>query len=66
MVKRLRCDCGVVVSADGEEQLLAAARNHGITVHHIELSDETLRAAWPEVFGIEITVAEHGNAPLPG
>jgi predicted small metal-binding protein len=38
--KTLRCDCGHEVTADGDEELVAAVRAHARDEHGIEFSHE--------------------------
>ena len=46
MERLLRCDCGFEVSADGDDELVAAVQRHAFDAHGMNLTrDEVLRLA---------------------
>lgn len=42
MEKIIKCDCGVVIQAPNNDQLVAKAQKHAQEVHHLDLSREQL------------------------
>jgi predicted small metal-binding protein len=42
MDKLIKCDCGVVIQASNDDELVATAQKHAQDVHHLSLSREQL------------------------
>lgn len=42
MDKLIKCDCGVVIQAHDDDELVATAQKHAQEVHHLNLSREQL------------------------
>jgi predicted small metal-binding protein len=42
MDKLIKCDCGVVIQASNDDELVALAQKHAQDVHHLSLSREQL------------------------
>jgi len=42
MDKLIKCDCGVVIQAPNDDQLVESAQKHAQEVHHLNLSREQL------------------------
>ena len=40
MAKEIRCDCGYVVRADTDQELVADAQRHALDVHGIRITAE--------------------------
>lgn len=48
MGKIIKCDCGVVIQAPNDDELVAKAQKHAQEVHHLDLSrDQLLDMARP-------------------
>jgi predicted small metal-binding protein len=44
MTKVIKCDCGFVVRADTDDELVTAARQHAKEVHDMDLTAEQILA----------------------
>lgn len=42
MEKLIKCDCGVVLQASSDDELVAMGQKHAQEVHHLDLSREQL------------------------
>jgi predicted small metal-binding protein len=42
MDKLIKCDCGVVIQAPNDDELVAIAQKHAQEVHHLNLTREQL------------------------
>lgn len=48
MKKIIKCDCGVVIEADGDDELVRLGQKHASETHHLDLSrEQLLRMARP-------------------
>jgi predicted small metal-binding protein len=44
MNKIIKCDCGMVIQAETDEELVARGQKHALEIHHLTLTPEQLLA----------------------